>query len=83
MVVFISGVQFTITILSFRTDTSGQTVQTHQEEQSDQDSLFANPSASFGRIALNVKPPCSIFRVTTANFSGVQICRTYSMKNLS
>ena len=37
--------------------------------------LFAIPSASFGRINSMVKPTCSNFRVITANFLGVRIFR--------
>ena len=51
----------TVMILSFGTGRPGQTVQTAPRSGS---TLFAISSASFGRIT----PPCSTFRLITANF---------------
>ena len=57
----------TVMILSFRTDRPGQTVETQIRLLVWSGStLFAIPSSSFGHIT-QVKPPCSTFRVITAN----------------
>ena len=81
----------TIMIPSFRTDRSGQTVQTQIRLL-----LEEEPSVCLIRVytVCNsvcilwvhyslVKPSCSNFRVTTANFSGVQIFRTFIVSRTS
>ena len=63
----------TVMILSFRTDMPEQTVQTQirllLEEQSDQGlHCLQFPLHLLDTLTLKVKPPCSTFRVITANF---------------
>ena len=68
----------TVMVLSFRTDRSGQTVQTQirllPEEQSD---LGLHCLRFWLHLlgAASKKPSCSNFRVITANFLGVRIFR--------
>ena len=61
----------TIMILSFRTDGPGQTVQTQIEWQkkcgSGSTLFFCNSLCIFWMHYSKVKPPCSTFRVITAN----------------
>ena len=56
-----------VMIQSFRTDRSGQTVQT-QIRLLIMVYIFTVLSGSFGHITLKEKPSCSTFRVITANF---------------
>ena len=76
-------VQFTIMILSFRTDMPGQTVQTQirllLEEQSDQ-GLHCLPFHSHHLDSYSmVELHSSNFRVITTNFLGVQIFRKFTV----
>ena len=73
----------TVIILSFRTDSSVQTVLTQirllLEEQSDQ-GLHCLPFRLHLLDALLYRQPlCSNFRVITANFSGVQIFKNFTV----
>ena len=63
-------------ILSFRTDRSGQTVQT----QSSVIRVYTvcNSLCTFWTHYSTVNPRCSNFRVITANFSGVRFFRIHS-----
>ena len=67
-------------ILSFWTNRFGQTVQTQiillQGAVSSGSTLFAVSSASFGHITT-----CSNFRVITATFLGVGICKIFTVVN--
>ena len=66
--------RITVNFLSFRTDRSGQTVQTQIRLL-----LFAIPSASFG---LMVEPHSSDFRVITTNLLGVRIFRKFTVQRI-
>ena len=73
---------FTVLILSFRTDRSGQTVQTQirlLEKQSDQGLHCLQFCLHLLDVLLMVKPLCSNFRVITANSSGVRIFRIFTV----
>ena len=63
-------------ILSFRTGRSGQTEEL-LEEQSDQGLHCLQCHLQPLDAVLYNKPPCSNFRVITANFSGVRIFRIF------
>ena len=70
-------------VLSFRTDRSGQTVQTQirllLEEQSDQGLHYFKSGCIFWVHYSSVKQSCSNFRVITANFLGVRIVRKFTV----
>ena len=74
----------TVTILSFRTDRSGQTVQTQirllLEEQSDQGIHCLQFQLHLLGTLLFGKPSCLNFRMITANFLGVQIFRIFTVE---
>ena len=60
---------FIVMFQSFRTDRSGQTVQTQiRRAVWSRSTLFAIPSASFLMHYSKERPSCSTFRVVTANF---------------
>ena len=71
----VKNYDFTVMILSFRTDIPGQTVQTQIRPQ-------ATPSASFGLISSMVKPHSSNFTVIISNFLGVRIIRKFTVRFL-
>ena len=68
----------TVMILSFRTDRSGQTVQT-QIRQSDQGLYFLQFRLHLLDALLYSKASLFNFRVTTANFLGVRIFRSFTV----
>ena len=69
----------TVMILSFRTDRSGQIVQTQIRLQSDQ-GLHCLQFWLHLLSALSLaKPSCSNFRLITANFLGVRIFRIFTV----
>ena len=74
-------------ILSFRTDTPGQTVQSQISSSRGAvwsgSTLFAILSASFGLNYSMVEPHRSNFRVITMNFLGVRTFRKFTVLNLS
>ena len=78
-------VLFTLMILSFWSDRSGQTVQTQTRLLRSRSTLFAIQPATFGCITPWLMPPCSNFRVITADVSGVCILRSFTVfwKNTS
>ena len=77
----------TIMILSFRTDRSGQTVQTQirllLEEQSDQGLHCLQFRLYLLVHYSSVKPSCSNFRVIAANFLGFRIFKIFTVYHLT
>ena len=77
----------TVMIQCFRTDRSGRTVQTQirlpLEEQSDQGLHCLQCRLQPLDAYSTVKPPCTNFRVITANFSGVRIFRIFTVYHKS
>ena len=71
-------VSFIVIFLSFRTDRSGQTVQT-LEEQSDQGLHCYNSLCIFWMRYSKETPSCSTFRVITTNVLGVRIFRKFTV----
>ena len=75
--------KLTVIILNFRTDRSGQTVQTQirllQEEQSDQDLHYLQYCLHLLDTLLFGKTSFSSFRMITAKFSSVRKFRNFTV----
>ena len=71
-------INFTVMILSFRTDRSGQTVQT-QRSSLIRVYTLCNSDCIFWMHYFTEKPPCSTFRVITAAFSGVRMFGSFAV----
>ena len=73
----------TVIFLSFRTDRSGQTVQTQirllLESSLIRVYAVCNSGCIFWVHYSSIKPSCSNFRVITANFLGVRIFRIFTV----
>ena len=72
------NVRLTVMILSFRTDRSGQTVQTQITLLLIRVYTVCNSGCIFWVHYSLVKPSCSNFRVITANVLGVRIFRNFT-----